>query len=211
MNVLHDVDIYGITGEEFSRGRNNITVVQEMIRAGIRLIQYREKEKHMGQKFEECLTIRRLTRDAGVCFIVNDHVDLAMAVSADGVHVGQDDLPVSVIRQLTGGRMIIGLSTHSPAQAMSAMESGVDYIGVGPVFETKTKKDVCDPVGFDYLDYVVRNVPVPFVAIGGIKEHNVAGLVDRGVRCIAMISEIVGVDDIVGKVSAIRAIMKKEN
>lgn len=211
MNVLHDVDIYGITGEEFSRGRNNITVVQEMIRAGIRLIQYREKEKHMGQKFEECLTIRRLTREAGVCFIVNDHVDLAMAVSADGVHVGQDDLPVSVIRQLTGGRMIIGLSTHSPAQAMSAMESGVDYIGVGPVFETKTKKDVCDPVGFDYLDYAVRNVPVPFVAIGGIKEHNVAGLVDRGVRCIAMISEIVGVDDIVGKVSAIRAIMKKEN
>jgi thiamine-phosphate pyrophosphorylase len=68
MNVLHDVDIYGITGEEFSRGRNNITVVQEMIRAGIRLIQYREKEKHMGQKFEECLTIRRLTQDAGVCF-----------------------------------------------------------------------------------------------------------------------------------------------
>lgn len=203
MSVL-DTDLYCLTAEEFSCGRGNIDVVKEMIDSGVKLIQYREKEKSMLEKYSECMEIRRLTKEAGVTFIVNDHVDLAMAVGADGLHVGQDDLPISVIRQITGGKIFIGLSTHSPEQAQQAVKDGVDYIGVGPVFKTYTKKDVCDPVGFEYLEYVVKNIDLPFVAIGGIKEDNVKEIVKRGAKCIAMVTEIVGAENINGKINSIR-------
>lgn len=202
-NVL-DTDLYCITAEAYSLGRSNIDVVNQMIAAGVKLIQYREKEKSMREKHGECVQIRKITRAAGVTFIVNDHVDLAMAAEADGIHVGQDDLPVSEIRRLTGGKMAIGLSTHSPAQAKEAVKKGVDYIGVGPVFKTFTKKDVCDPVGFEYLEYVVNNIDIPFVAIGGIKEDNVFEIIKRGARCVAMVTEIVGAQDIGKKITAIR-------
>lgn len=204
-----DTDIYCITGEEFSKGRSNIEVVEHMIRAGIKTIQYREKDKSKRDMYKECVKIRTMTADADVIFVVNDHVDLAMAVSADGVHVGQDDLPVPAIRDLILGNMIIGLSTHTPEQAEIALELGADYIGVGPIFSTKTKRDVCDPVGFDYLNFVVRAVSIPFVAIGGIKEDNVMELVKRGAGCVAMITEIVGADDIEDKIRSIRKMMKK--
>ena len=210
MKHVCDTDIYGITGEAFSKGRSNLEVVERMIRAGIKVIQYREKEKSMGEKYRECAAIRKMTSENGVIFIVNDHVDLALAVSADGIHVGQDDMPVSVIRRITGGAMTIGLSTHSREQAEKAVADGVDYIGVGPIFSTQTKKDVVDPVGFDYLDYVVKRRDIPFVAIGGIKESNVAELVKRGATCVAMITELVGADHMAEKVENIRNIMKKE-
>ena len=206
-NVL-DTDLYCLTAEEFSCGRGNIEVVKEMIAAGIKLIQYREKEKSMLEKYDECMAIRKLTKEAGVTFVVNDHVDLAMAVQADGLHVGQDDMPVPVIREITGGKIFIGLSTHSPEQAENAVTAGADYIGVGPVFKTYTKKDVCDPVGFDYLDYVVKNIDLPFVAIGGIKEDNLGEIVKRGAKCVAMVTEIVGADDIGVKIKNLRSKMR---
>lgn len=204
MANLLEADLYGITAEEYSLGRSNIEVVAQMISAGIRVIQYREKDKPMREKYRECLKIREMTREACVTFIVNDHVDLAMLVGADGVHLGQDDLPPQRVRELVGKEMIIGLSTHSPGQARAAVEAGVDYIGVGPIFATRTKKDVVDPVGFTYLEYVVRNIDLPFVAIGGIKEHNIAEVSRRGARCIALVTEIVGAADIGAKVRALR-------
>ncbi len=206
-NVL-DTDLYCLTAEEFSCGRGNIEVVKEMIAAGVKLIQYREKEKSILEKYSECIAIRKLTKEAGVTFVVNDHVDLAMAVEADGLHVGQDDMPVPVIREITGGKIFIGLSTHSPEQAEDAVKAGADYIGVGPVFKTYTKKDVCDPVGFDYLDYVVKNIDLPFVAIGGIKEDNLGEIVKRGAKCVAMVTEIVGADDIGEKIKSLRSKMR---
>ena len=208
---LPTVDIYGITAEEYSLGRGNIEVVKQMIDAGIKVIQYREKEKKARQMYEECLKIRQMTREAGVVFIVNDHPDLALLVHADGVHLGQDDLPAEKVRELVGDEMIIGLSTHSPTQAEAALRSGVvDYIGVGPIYATQTKKDVCDPVGLEYLDYVVQNIRLPFVAIGGIKEHNLAEVRRRGARCIAMVTEIVGAEDIGAKVRALRAVLGRK-
>lgn len=204
---LLEADIYGITAEEYSLGRSNIEVVAGMIGAGIRVIQYREKEKKPRQKYLECVKIREMTARAGVTFIVNDHPDLALLVGADGVHLGQDDLPPERVRELAGEEMIIGLSTHSPAQALEAAGLGVDYIGVGPIFATGTKKDVCDPVGLEYLDYVVKNIKLPFVAIGGIKEHNIAGVSRRGASCIALVTEIVGSEDLGAKVRALRAVL----
>ena len=207
---LLEADIYGITAEEYSLGRSNIEVVARMIDSGIRVIQYREKDRTARQKYRECLKIREMTREAGVTFIVNDHADLALLVDADGVHLGQDDLPPEKVRELLGEEMLIGLSTHSPAQAKAAVESGVDYIGVGPIFATKTKKDVCEPVGLEYLEYVVKNIRLPFVAIGGIKEHNIDEVSGRGAKCIALVTEIVGAGDIGARVRAIRAVLSRK-
>ena len=197
--------IYGITAEKFSRGRSNVTVVREMIAGGVAVIQYREKHgaKSYREMLAECRAIRQLTRDCGVPFIVNDYVELAMLADADGVHLGQDDLPVAAVRKRVGSK-IIGLSTHSPNQARAALAAGADYIGVGPLFETQTKDDVCAPVGLDYLDYVLREIPLPAVAIGGIKLHNINQVIERGARTICLVTEIVGAEDIAGMVRRLR-------
>lgn len=198
-------DLYCITASQFSLGRSNEEVVKQMLEAGIKLVQYREKEFSMLKKYRECLVIRDLTASYGACFIVNDDVHLALAVEADGVHVGQDDLPVEKTRELVGDRMLIGLSTHSPAQADQAVKQGIaDYIGVGPLFRTFTKKDVVDPVGLEYLDYIVKHHKIPFVAIGGIKQHNIADVVKHGAKCVALVTEIVGAKDIGAMIRAVR-------
>lgn len=190
--------IYGITAEKFSRGRSNREVAQSMIAGGVKILQYREKAhlKSCREILEECTAIRALTRRHNVIFIVNDFVDIALLVDADGVHVGQDDLPVEAVRQLLGPNKIIGLSTHSPEQARQAESAGVDYIGVGPLYATKTKENVCAPVGLAYLDYVVEHIALPFVAIGGIKQHNIEEVVQHGARTVCLVTEIVGSDTI---------------
>ncbi len=109
--------IYGITGDEFACGRGSVESVRQMLAAGVKVIQYREKNKSARRMYEECLAIAALTREAGATFIVNDHVDLAMAIGADGVHIGQDDLPPAKVRELVGPDMVIGFSTHSAEQA----------------------------------------------------------------------------------------------
>ena len=202
-------DLYCITAENYSLGRSNIEVVKQWINAGIEVIQYREKDKDMKQKYQECKIIRELTKEAGVTFIVNDDVDLAMMIGADGVHIGQDDFPLTAVRRLVGDNMIIGISTHSPQQARAAVAHGADYIGVGPIYKTSTKKNVCKPVGLEYLQYVVNNISLPFVAIGGIKESNVAEVVQSGAQCISMVTEITKAQDIGKKISDLRKIIKK--
>ena len=208
-NYRFATNLYCITAEELSMGRSNIEVVQQMIAAGVTIIQYREKDKKMKEKYKECCMIRDMTREAGVTFIVNDDIDLAMIVQADGVHIGQDDLPIEKVRQLVGDKMIIGISTHCPQEAQQAVLSGADYIGVGPIFKTATKKDVCAPVGFDYLDYVAKNIDLPFVAIGGIKMDNIPEVMKWGTQCIAIVSEITTAPDIAGTISRIQQIIKK--
>ena len=203
-----DTDLYGITAEQFSLGRISVDVVGQMLEAGVKLVQYREKEKETGPKYNECREIRRLTREAGAVFIVNDHPDLALMVEADGVHLGQEDYPIEAVRELVGEEMIIGISTHAPEQAEEAIRRGADYIGVGPLFPTFTKKGVCKPVGIEYLDYAVKKVSIPFVAIGGIKTHNVEEVRRHGARCISIVTEIVGAPDIRRKIMEIRDVLK---
>ncbi|MCL4377023.1 MAG: thiamine phosphate synthase [Actinobacteria bacterium] len=203
--------LYCMTAEEFSCGRSNIEVVKSMINSRVGIIQYREKDKKLIQKYNECTKIRELTLEGGVTFIINDDIDIAMMVKADGVHLGQDDLPVEKVRELVGEEIIIGVSTHSPKQALNAVESGADYIGVGPIFKTFTKKNVCEPVGLEYLDYVVKNIDIPFVAIGGIKEHNLHEVISRGAKCVAMVTEIVGAENIEQKIFSIKQKMRGEN
>ncbi len=199
--------LYALTAERHSLGRSNLEVAKEILEAGVKILQYREKEKTQHQMYRECLELRRLTDAAGAVFIVNDHVELALAIAADGVHIGQDDLPLSVVRELVGSELMIGISTHSPEQALAAVAEGADYIGVGPLYQTYTKTDVCAPVGLDYLRYVVQNIEIPFVAIGGIKEYNLAEVVRTGARTVALVTEIVGSPDITGKIRSLQEIM----
>lgn len=201
-------DLYAITDQALSLGRDNISVVRELLEEDIKIIQYREKERKMGVMLEECRAIRRLCSEYDATFIVNDHVDIALLVDADGVHVGQDDLPVQQVRSLLGPDKIIGLSTHSPEQARAAISAGADYIGVGPIYATNTKKDVCEPVGLEYLKYVVDNHDIPFVAIGGIKPGNIAEVLNAGAHCCAVISAFVGANDIRGAVRKMREAMR---
>jgi len=208
-SLLPETDIYCITSEEHSKGRSNIDVVKEMIDAGIKIIQYREKEKEMGEKFEQCLKIREMTRDAGVFFVVNDHADIALMTEADGIHIGQEDLPIEAVRKMVGNDMVIGMSTHSPSQAEEAVSKGADYIGVGPIYKTYTKKNVCEPVGLTYLDYVIKRGDIPFVTLGGIKAHNVSEVKRHGANCVALVTEIVGADNIGAKIRDIRNRMEK--
>lgn len=210
MRKLPETDIYAITDSNLSLGRPIAEVVPALLGAGVKIIQYREKKKKAGEMLRECELTRKLTREAGAFFIVNDHVDIALLVKADGVHVGQEDLPVGRVRELVGEDCVIGLSTHSPEQAAAAVRDGADYIGVGPLYATRTKEDVCEAVGLEYLDHVAKNHTVPFVAIGGIKRHNIGDVVRHGARCCCLVSELVGAPDIAARVAEVREVMKGE-
>lgn len=187
--------IYGITGDNFSNGRSNYFCVEEMIKGGIKIVQYRTKTKDTREKVKEAREIRELCRKNGVIFIVNDNVDIALLVDADGVHIGQEDMHPDDVRKLIGDNKIIGLSTHSEKQGMEAYKNpNVDYIGVGPIFPTTTKDTT--PVGLGYLEYAVKNLDLPFVAIGGIKAHNIDAIIAKGAQRVCLVSEIVGADSI---------------
>lgn len=198
--------IYGITSEEHSLGRSNAETVLSMLQAGVRIVQYREKgEKSIREKYHECQEIRKMTRDYGAIFIVNDFIDLAMLSDADGVHIGQDDLPVSEVRKWVGEK-IIGCSTHSPAQALEAEKEGADYIGIGPVYSTQTKKNAAPTVGLSMVRFASESVGIPWVAIGGIKMRHLPELLAAGVRTAALVTEIVGAENIHARVKEIQAV-----
>lgn len=196
---------YGITAEKIANGRDNIEIVRGMLDGGIKFIQYREKEKDARARYEECLILRDMIREAGGVFIIDDFVDLAIAVDADGVHVGQTDLPVYVIRKMLGDNKLIGLSTHSVEELERANElkKYIDYIGVGPIHATPTKKDA-EPVGLTYLTHSVKNAQMPLVAIGGINEENIDEVINAGAKTVAIVRDIVSADDIKRKVEKLR-------
>lgn len=199
-----DADLYAITDDALSLNRPVIEVVKQLLDAGIRIIQYREKNKSSNSMLKDCIAIKKLTEEANACFIVNDYVDIAVLCNADGVHLGQDDLPIDKVRELIGKEKIIGLSTHNPQQAQKAIEMGADYIGVGPLYPTKTKKDVCEPVTISYLDWVVSHIAIPFVAIGGIKQHNIQEVIQHGAKCCALVSEILSAPNIPLRIQELR-------
>lgn len=203
-----ETDIYALTDSRLGLGRNAVEQAALFLENGIKIIQYREKKMHGRQMLEECRQIAALAREADACFIINDHLDIAMLCGADGVHLGQEDIGIKDARMLLGSDMIIGISTHSPQQAKDAVISGADYIGVGPIFATKTKEDVVAPVGFEYLDWVTANVTIPFVAIGGIKATNIEEVARHGAKCCAMVSELTGAENIAEKALQCRQAMK---
>ena len=163
-------------------------LVKRVLEAGITFVQYRDKERTRREIYDEAACLREITRLFNAVFIVNDHADIALAVDADGVHLGQDDLPLAEARRIMGSR-IIGISTHSLAQAREAEIGGADYIGFGPIFHTATK-DAGVPQGVDILKIITQNVSIPIVAIGGIGVDSVADVMSAGADCIAVATAI---------------------
>lgn len=194
---MKDFQLYAITGEEFHPGRSMLEVMEEAIQGGATVIQLRDKKSSKRDILAKARALRELTARYDVTFIVNDHIDIALAAEADGVHLGQDDLPLKEARKIMGNK-IIGISTHRIEEARQAEAEGADYIGVGPVFATQTKEDVTDPVTTEYVRQVANEITIPFVAIGGIKLHNVDQVLAAGAERICAVSEIVGSQDVAG-------------
>jgi len=196
--------LYCITKEDSSNGRSDQMVVLEMVKNGVKIIQYRDKDKKIRDKVKVCREIRQITADYGVLLIVNDNIELALLTDADGVHLGQDDMDISDARKILGDR-IIGVSTHSSEDGARAINDGADYIGVGPIFQTPTKPGK-RPVGFEYLDYAVKTFSIPFIAIGGINESNLVKIIDHGAKRFCMVSDVTESENIGEKIRRINDI-----
>ena len=201
---LFEDPVYAIMGnEELCLGRSNMDVAKELIAAGVTIIQYREKHKKWRAKYEEAKAIAQLCHDHNVTFIMNDSTDLAIACGADGIHVGQDDAPAQIVRQLAGPDVFIGVSTNTIDEMKQALADGADYVGFGPMFPTQSKKDADEVVTPEAKAYALH-YELPVVTIGGVSLENIRSLYDEGFRSFAMISAIVGQKDIKGAVEKIR-------
>ncbi|GIV94241.1 thiamine phosphate synthase [Chloroflexus aurantiacus] len=208
MSLAHIIDwrLYVVTDAGLSRGRSHRAVIEAAIVGGATVVQYREKHASTRQMIVEAQELRDLTRRAGVPLIVNDRVDVALAVDADGVHVGQDDMPVALARRLIGNKLL-GVSAHSLSEALQAVRDGADYLGVGPIFATTTKPDAASPIGLDGLRAIRQHVSIPIVAIGGINQANAADVMRAGADGIAVVSAVVAADDVTAAARQLRALV----
>ncbi|MGF1976119.1 MAG: thiamine phosphate synthase [Nostoc sp. CmiSLP01] len=172
-----------------SPGENLLSAVEAALKGGLTLVQYREKTADDSLRLEQARKLRQLCHIYGALFIVNDRVDLALAVDADGVHLGQKDMSISVARQLLGSQRIIGLSTTNPEEMQRAIAEGVDYIGVGPVYETPTKVGKA-ATGLEYVSHAAKNCSIPWFAIGGIDANNINDVIDAGAERVAVVRSL---------------------
>lgn len=201
--------LYVITDAKLARGRSHREVIRAAIAGGATIVQYREKEGTTRQMLEEARALRELARQAGVPFIVNDRLDIALAVDADGVHIGQDDMPAPLARRLMGPGKIVGVSATNLEEALQAERDGADYIGAGPIFATPTKPDAAPPIGLDGLAEICRRVAIPVVAIGGINEENAAAIMKTGAVGAAVVSAIVAAPDVEAAARRLREVIEK--
>ena len=190
-----DLSVYVVTDRELARGRSLEAVVAAAIAGGATAIQLREKKATTRDFVELAQALRGMTQEAGVSLIVNDRIDVALAVDADGVHVGQDDMPARLARQLIGPERILGVTAGTEEEARRAQRDGADYLGCTAVFPTSTKPDHREPLGLDGLERLARAVSIPVVAIGGIHAGNAADVLARGAAGIAVVSAVMAADD----------------
>jgi len=186
--IFKGAPLYLITDTVIA-GLSHIQITRRAIDAGIRIIQLREKDLPKKDIYKAAVVIKDVAMRHNALFIVNDHVDIALAVDADGVHLGQEDIPVEVARKIMGKKKLIGVSTHSLQQAVRAQEAGADYIGFGPMFHTTTK-DAGHPKGLKTLSQVRKLIDIPIVAIGGITWENVNDVLNSGADAAAAASGI---------------------
>ena len=201
-----DYSLYLVMDASLSRGRSSIEIAEAAIRGGVTMLQYRAKGATTKAMVEEARRLRDLCRSRGIPFIVNDRADVAIAVDADGLHVGQDDLPAALARRMIGRRKLLGVSAGSLEEALRAVAEGADYIGASPVFATPTKPDASAPLGLDGLRALAAAVRVPIVAIGGIHVGNAAAVFEAGARGIAVVSAIVAAADVEAAARSLRGI-----
>jgi len=203
---LHLPPLYAILDPEQTKNRTVDLVMEQLLEGGAQLLQLRVKSLPARDFMELAREMRQRTLAAGCKLIVNDRIDIALAGDAEGVHLGQDDLPLVAGKKLMGNK-IVGISTHDVAQAKEAERNGADYIGFGPIFGTTTKNTGLSARGIDMLKQIRAAVKIPIVAIGGINEHNVSQVWQAGAESAAIISDILGADDIAAKVKRILSLV----
>lgn len=187
--------IYLVTDDAFFVDRDVVRTIEQAIEGGVTAVQYRFKNKPSRKMYEELLVLRDITKQNKVALIVNDRVDLAIAVKADGVHVGQEDLPPDVCRKIIPEDMIVGYSVNNLEQLKDAMTMPIDYIGFGSVFHTQTKKDY-KYVGLEALCKATNITSIPIIAIGGITHYNLKDVLKCKVKGVAVVSAILGFEDV---------------
>ncbi len=187
--------IYLITDDKYFKDRDVLNIIEQAIQGGITAVQYRFKGKASGEMYDELVKLRELTRRHGVDLVVNDRPDLALAVGADGVHVGKDDIPPEAVREVVGDKMYIGYTTNSLEEVRRAQDLPVDYIGFGSIYPTGTKENYT-LAGVDALREAVRISSKPVVAIGGIMPYRVSEILRAGARNIALSGGILGFEDV---------------
>lgn len=200
-------DLYVVITEALCAGRSALEILQQTLAAGVRLVQLREKELSGRALYERALDFRRETRVAGALLIVNDRLDIALAAGADGVHLGQDDLPVAAARRLAPD-LIIGASTHSLKEALAAQEAGASYVNIGPIFATQTK-ETATPLGPEIIDRIAPHLSIPWTTMGGIKASNIEQVVAHGARRPAVITAVTAAPDPEAAARQLRGLIRR--
>lgn len=193
-SLLKEIDFYLVTDSGLSK-KGTLSDVREAVESGCRIVQYREKARSTKAMVEEASEIKRICSGRAI-FLVNDRIDVALAVDADGIHIGQDDMPLETARRLLGENRIIGLSVHNREEAIRAEKAGADYVGLGPIFDTATKKDAGEGVGPLKIREVKAATQLPVVAIGGINKENCESVIQNGADSLVAISAVVCSDDV---------------
>ncbi|MFN3479937.1 MAG: thiamine phosphate synthase [Thermodesulfovibrionales bacterium] len=190
-----DFKLYLITDRRVVRDNGILSAVEEALSGGVRAVQLREKDLKIRELLDLAYRMRDLTKRYGALLFINDRVDVAIAVGADGVHLGRDSIPPSAVRRVSND-LIIGVSTHSVAEAIEAEKEGADFITLGPVFYTPSKAGYGEPLGLNTLKKVCSSVSLPVLAIGGIKPDTIKEVIGSGAKGVAVISAILGADNI---------------
>ncbi|MFZ2655750.1 MAG: thiamine phosphate synthase, partial [Victivallales bacterium] len=203
LTAFDSIDIYPVISSEFCAGRSPIYVLEQIAEGGARIVQLREKNKNGTDLIRLAREFRRICDRHGMLLIMNDNVGIAVETGADGVHLGQDDMPLADAREASS-ELILGCSTHSKEEALKAQADGADYINIGPIFATQTKTTGYNPLGMEILRAVPSLLRIPFTVMGGIKERHIPELVSLGAARIAMVTEITTADNIASKVRELR-------
>lgn len=190
-----DYSLYVVTNQQVMSSGTIEDSVKQAILGGCTIVQLREKELSSGDFYDVAVRVRKVTSELGVPFIINDRVDIALSTDADGVHVGQNDLPADVVRKLIGPEKIMGVSASKLEEALTAVGMGADYLGVGAIFPTNTKNDA-EYTSLEVLQEICEAVPIPVVAIGGIDKKTIPALQNIPIKGIAVVSAIVGRPDV---------------
>ena len=196
MSALSECRLYGIIDLGYAERCDAVSIVEQMIEGGVDLIQLRGKNKSIGELMELSVELHELTAKSSTPLIVNDHAEIAAQVPVEGVHVGQDDDPIEIVRQKAARDVLIGKSTHSLEQARAAEREGADYIGFGPIFATPTKPDYA-PIGLKDITRVHAEVNLPIFCIGGINVDNLQSVIDAGAKRVVMVSALLRAHNIV--------------
>ena len=195
MKAKIDYSIYLVTDEVALKGRELLPVVEEALQGGVTLVQYRNKNAEGGKLYAEAHALKELCDKYNVPLIIDDRLDIAIAVGAAGVHIGQEDIPCNIARQVLGDYYIIGVSAHNPVEARQAIADGADYLGCGAVYATTTKAKVT-ALGLDGLAEIRKAVDIPMVGIGGVDLTNVKDVLATGVEGAAIVRAILGAEDV---------------